>query len=272
MSVIVYVIGSESSFLNNNHALSDCFTGSIRFREGIWFNGNPPDGICDEEAFRSIFGRLPNSGEVGCALAHRNVYEEFSNASQEWALILEDDSIIRDEAVLQECLQQVMSSGFARHPTIASFFTRQFSAPLFIKLRQPLECFVELERPVTSTLGYLINQKAAAQLTLTQTPVQSTADWPRGAATCSFLLTNKPVLDHSPDPTSIGSRPNRSRFFEAQLISGVWYVRYRRYFLDFRDYVWLLIKPRIRERSQQLLDVFGQSRYRWTLGTDQDPK
>lgn len=49
------------------------------------------DAVLDEERFYQYRGRMPKTGEIGCALSHQKALSAFLETDLEYALILEDD-------------------------------------------------------------------------------------------------------------------------------------------------------------------------------------
>lgn len=60
---------------------------------------------CNQEKAKQLFGRELLSGEIGCALSHKKIYEKMISEEIKYAVILEDDAIVDKSVVnaIQTC-------------------------------------------------------------------------------------------------------------------------------------------------------------------------
>lgn len=54
----------------------------------------------DYISYSHIFSRKLTNGEVGCAISHLKIFEEFMRSDEEWLFVLEDDMQISDAAAV----------------------------------------------------------------------------------------------------------------------------------------------------------------------------
>lgn len=127
----------------------------------------------DQRLNQIALGRELLVGEIGCALAHWQVW----NSSQsEWILVMEDDASFESDFVslIEPALERVGNS----HPAIVHLFDRGF--------RKPAPRLKRVWHQPAGTVCYAINSKARALAS--GSPV-GTADWPvQLAATRFFTL------------------------------------------------------------------------------------
>ena len=81
-----------------------------------------------KEAYLRL-GRHITLAEIGCALAHRDVYSRILIEDAEWSVIFEDDAIVTDFSLLQSQIRAIRSSNVS-NPSIFLFFHK---IPLKIK-------------------------------------------------------------------------------------------------------------------------------------------
>lgn len=115
-----------------------------------------------------IYGRELTQGEVGCALSHYTVINEFSNSDEEFALILEDDALI--EGGFSDCVRSIEKRqteepviyllGYAKtckkHKSI-----RKIKYPLSSKVDIDGFIFGQSELNQCGAVAYIINKAAA---------------------------------------------------------------------------------------------------------------
>lgn len=142
----------------------------------------------DQAAARVLQRRELTKGEVGCALAHRNTWEELLASSAQFALVFEDDARLTREP-LDEDVKCVLDSekpvvvlldSYADH-TVVSRRARHIG---------------EVYRTMVAAPGawaYALNRAAAEVLLEKGAPVSSVTDWPaRVAHKVSFHVTYPP--------------------------------------------------------------------------------
>ena len=115
-----------------------------------------------QEEARRRYGRLLKKSEVGCTLSHRKCYQRLIETKAQWALVMEDDILIRVSA---ERLADV-NAALEKHlttscPTIIILFgeywwTKTVFSEESIQLKKVYDAI--------SAQGYLINRAAAERL------------------------------------------------------------------------------------------------------------
>lgn len=125
----------------------------------------------------TFVGRQLSAREVACAMGHQQLMRQFLLTGDEWALLLEDDVVLLDNA------EQILDSISGRR-----------TAPVVVQL-QHLGTFgsgkgdastkwntqlLHLVTPISGAAAYLINRSAAqsALEAYSLRPIDSAADWP----------------------------------------------------------------------------------------------
>lgn len=125
----------------------------------------------DGDTFKAIKGRMPNLGEVGCALAHIEAYKIFLSDTSDWLVVLEDDALLDDDFV------QFIRHVDTQHSTYpvsfllghsktkkSNLWVQRLKQPLGGKLKFSTLVFGQnhwVSRCGVGTVGYIINRKAA---------------------------------------------------------------------------------------------------------------
>lgn len=249
------VIGDRDQFhANNREFLQEELGFTVEYLPGVWLRSlTEGDPRYSYAAFEAYYGRPPSLGEMGCALAHRQVFAHAIENGVDWSLVFEDDCVIKDPVRFRDCVSAVVENNNSKDPIVASFYTRQALATCGSRSFGTSRELRILRRPVTSTVCYLISHAAASILFAEQSPVRSSADWPAAANHFLFMLNTQKLVDHGERPSNIEPPPKRAPLFELQLITCVWYLRKRREFRSFSEYLALMILPRLAHRYCQLI-------------------
>lgn len=221
--------------------------------------------IVDQAAFVARNTRPAMLGEVGCALAHRSVYEKIIEQHLSWALVLEDDVTLPSIARLASRVDQVVDACSQTEPVVFSFSSGHL--PLSRLIRQgPLRGSIHPGIQPYSTECYLVNAKAARLMLTLQTPITSTADWPSHPSQVTFFVDTGEFVGPSNssssqiDPEALRQRSsNRTRI---ELWSTVWYWKHRPYFRSLADYAITVLKPRAYVR------LYGMLQHLWPVRRD----
>ena len=118
-------------------------------------------GALDEPAYRRRHGMTPVAGELGCYLSHVEAMRLFLQSDAQFALVLEDDALLRDSlpAVLQ---------GLMRQPTrwdVAKLSAVHSGSPVpYAEVAPGHQLAVMLSR-CTGSSAYLMNRRAAEAYT-----------------------------------------------------------------------------------------------------------
>lgn len=144
--------------------------------------------------FSKYFSIIPplTPGEICCAFGHKLIYTKIVEGNQEWALVFEDDAILR------------INPGFIEigdlDPTIPTILQLSpdptkhvFSRKDTLDNLDPDSRVVKSEKPQYETCAYFINKKAAQHM-LKLSPmnlITGRADWPLGASKEILFLRTK---------------------------------------------------------------------------------
>ena len=126
----------------------------------------------DEEKFKYVYRRAVQPGEIGCTLSHQKCYRYLEEKNDNYALILEDDAILKDniEGILEEiinlleCDQSpriILLSGWYYYTKKRRLIDRYFLADIYDGY---------------GTYAYVVNRKAA-KLLLEDKPFITADDW-----------------------------------------------------------------------------------------------
>lgn len=233
------------------------------YLEPVDLRGSDYAGWVDEEALRLFFGRPLAAGEVGCGLAHRQVYQLADAQSLDWALVCEDDAEMTQD--IQREIVLITQQLPINTPTIVSLFAEDADAGRSRLRIGELE-LVCLRFPPTHTVAYLMNARALRIAAESPLKVMSTADWPPWAAQVEFYLASSLGVKHNAAST-IGRRPkNHSRLHSLRRLAAVLSPRAwamgKVYFPDRRSqFKWTVASPtskairRMKRRRVALLDA-----------------
>ena len=129
----------------------------------------------DEEVYaQAIPNTFLSKGEVGCALSHKKVYEEFLNTDQKSILIFEDDIIFSKECTL-EALESLME--YVSKQTKPSVLVLQKSRWHNKKVWTVDDNIsIYSSRNQFCTHAYMLNRSAAEIILSVQTPIRFEID------------------------------------------------------------------------------------------------
>lgn len=150
------------------------------------------ESIIDREGAKKAMGRPMTSGEFGCALSHRAIYEIIQKRGLEGAIVLEDDAIIGPdfERFVREEQYHTASLVMLDHSHARVSRFRRATLPVG-ELRY-------LTLPSCLTTGYSVTASAAAELLKAATPVRMTADWPGDIVSLGAAVIIPQIVNHPP--------------------------------------------------------------------------
>ncbi len=174
--VLTQIIGFEGDIRSN----SLCEELSL---QGIEFMVTPAVRLAEHDFYAEKYHsklissliclRDINSGEVGCALAHKSAALNLISSEFEFGLIFEDDAVITKEidfSVLKSALSQP-------DPTII-FLGWLPGHAVSLNSAQSTNRIVELVTPATCAFAYALNRQAAALIANSSSKIIDVADWP----------------------------------------------------------------------------------------------
>jgi glycosyl transferase family 25 len=136
----------------------------------------PDDPRVDHAAFERARGRPIRPGEVGCALAHRSIYQRMVDEGIEYACVLEDDAVPRaDFGELLQATRAVPADLVLLMHAYGRSWLHQAVGRRYGRWR-----FVRPARFPFCTTAYTLNLRAARILLDATTPVRDLVDWPVG--------------------------------------------------------------------------------------------
>ena len=200
-------------------------------------------------------------GEVGCALSHLQCYKTLLNSSSDYALIFEDDAIVHSNyfemihaelSAFEKLIQNPVNT-----KSILSFYTENAIGvvPLFSRTR-----FLRLKGFPSGAVAYAISRDASVELLKANMNLDFVADWPR-VKNLKFYLTRRKWVNH-PETRSeslmhdrIIWRDPRQKFFvdTVRIFSLYSYFKNRNFFIDFRQYLSLMIFPMVQWQVGRLI-------------------
>lgn len=195
--------------------------------------------LVNKSSFLAYHLRLPTTGEVGCALAHRHAQERMIKLSIDTAAIFEDDAHIEDAQAFSQriCIYGALCSRDT--PTLINI--NQDALPRRLQGRSAAAAGVyrALTPPYPAT-AYVLNIHAARAFTSAQMPIRSQADWPRTATKVEYFADRLSMVteDHRIDSRidSAESRQGIPVQQKARMWTGLWYFLHRHEFPTWYDF------------------------------------
>ena len=199
----VYILGLEDGFRGTelrNFLVKSQFDTKIVF--GIQGNDLPADALTSVYSRRRsarIMKRELTLEEVACVIGHRRVYQEFAQTGEEWALILEEDSVPAADFLLDEvqlknlsepmivCLQGIASllSQFSQFPYLVHGVTELSANDKSLSV-------YSVKGNIQGAYAYLMNRQAALIALNSYSMIDSAADWPYAwRSKIAFHLTDQ---------------------------------------------------------------------------------
>ena len=131
--------------------------------------------MTDEEVYKNT---IPNTflskGEVGCALSHKNVYEEFLKNDQKSIAIFEDDVIFSKDCSI-EVIKSIMDMvDTMTEPTVVALQKSIYHNEKIFNISEEISIYSS--RNLFCMHGYIINRAAAKNILKIQTPIRFEID------------------------------------------------------------------------------------------------
>jgi glycosyl transferase family 25 len=199
--------------------------------DGVHFENDGVDSSwVDRRAAKIMLGRDMLNGEVGCALAHRQVYRIMVQHDTSMAMVFEDDARPTGNIDLETIWNLLQT----QVPRVLLLYHSNETAITYRRPRDQVPGFDGIRRavvPPTYAVAYALNLAAARLLLDDDRPVYGPVDWPvKSSAQIQYFFYSRPVV--MPDPlavSAIGDRFNPKG-------RGYWYARY---FLALSHIIWL---------------------------------
>jgi glycosyl transferase, family 25 len=158
--------------------------------------------IYDPKLAEKSYGRPLALPEIGCALSHRLVYERMLAERLEYALVLEDDAILKDEFFNFPFLDIDVSMDIMSLYTSGSFVRQAAHSSIGNWRLHRAAGFAN------NTVGYLVTAQGADRLLAASKPVRFVADWPVPPEDMGMFVLSRSLVSHCP----LGSTIQASRF------------------------------------------------------------
>jgi len=194
----------------------------------------PPEfsHLTDRTAAHVLLRRDLHRSEIGCALAHRDVYRRMLDQGLDFALVLEDDA--RLSGLTPETLERFIAHTDPAMPTVALLYAPQGS--VVVADDRPTSGFLRAVVPPTTTTAYIVSRRAASILLGDDAPVSHVADWPVAAsATCQFWVAESNLVLPADGESTIGDRATVSSS-TARILRRLAAVTHLRWFAHRRVY------------------------------------
>ena len=129
----------------------------------------------DKEVYaHTIANTFLSKGEVGCALSHKKVYEEFLRTNENSIAIFEDDIKFSDECTL-ETIEKIMDiANYMTRPAVVVLQKSIYHHKKLHKVKDNL--FIYSARNLFCTHGYIINRAGAESILKVQSPIRFEID------------------------------------------------------------------------------------------------
>jgi hypothetical protein len=175
--------------------------------------------IFDYSAFKFLYNRFPNYGEVGCAIAHHSAYKQLEGDTDLWFLILEDSARLGKDFSLKypEILDFAYSLSKNIPAVINLYSPRDFVIVRHTESSQVAECLTLLRM----AKGYLMNSQAVRIATAQVQKLNDVADWPEWiTGVRQYCLTEELIYRDRDVPSSTGNSISPEIIGEKVLNSG----------------------------------------------------
>jgi len=187
-------------------------------------------GLVNKPAFLAYHLRLPTTGEVGCALAHRGAQERMIELNLHSAAVFEDDAQIRDTLDLANRLGTYESMCSQPTPTLVNINRNAIPKRLQTRAVSAVGVHEALTPPYPAT-AYVLNIGAARAFTSAQIPIRSQADWPRTSTKVRYFVDRlSPVSEDQTIDSRIDTAESRlavPALRKASMWTGLWYRKHR---------------------------------------------
>jgi hypothetical protein len=150
--------------------------------------------IAAPSAGRLLYGQPLTPTQIGCFLSHREAYRQFTEASSEWAVVLEDDAYPLDGA--SEFLEALSNWHPAGATIVEGFTAGRVNGTHDHNVLAPELGVQRLKTFPGFTVAYAINQAAAELALRAGDIVASRADWPPWAVHVDFWRTVPNAFAH----------------------------------------------------------------------------
>ena len=195
--------------------------------------------LVNKWAFLAYHLRLPTTGEVGCALAHRRAQEQMIDLNLRTAAVFEDDAHIRDTQVLANRLGIYETLFSQPTPTLVNINRNAIPQRLQHHAISAVGVHEALTPPYPAT-AYVLNIDAARAFTSAQIPICSQADWPRTSTEVRYFVDRLSAVSENQTIVSrIDGAEPRQRIPVRRKLSmwtGFWYFRHRQFFPTWNDF------------------------------------
>ena len=245
-----YVIGGE----NGRGVTLENQLRSLRIEfhkfPGVFFQTFP--SYFSEKRSRVLTRTKLTLPELGCARAHQNVYEDVLQRGYSFAVIFEDDAVITDLPAFFEFVNISKSEIKIETPLVRSLFSRSAILTKHLPSKLEMHNLYQVKTPPSTTLSYLINNKACQILRQVNQFGDWTADWPQSDLVEYQLVLPMIAIPDETQTSLIGNArfakrkkgPYRAKvlIFELLLLN---YLFLGLTAISLRDYLNLVYKPRI---------------------------
>lgn len=222
------------------------YSNKLQFRieQPVFFSSHPE---FFDSARSYLLSRRKNSlPELGCAQAHKNIYDKMIKENIPLALIFEDDAIILDFNRFTLCVNEIRELN-TNSALVASFYSQNAELKRFTN-KQKL--WRRCHGTPSGAVAYIINKKAAESLRSANKSLDYKADWPPSRG-LTFLLNTDQVVSHSETESMISeSRIVNELSTSLRLANTLDLLLFNRYFklklqmnINLSDYLTLLYFP-----------------------------
>lgn len=237
----------------------------VRYVAPVFVDLEAQPRVVDNETAELIFGRALTVGEVGCALAHRNVYTEAAADNVDFALVFEDDAHLPSD--IWQKLERVFRCDWSSGASVLSLCAGDYGRGREVMCGS--ERVVRLRVPPTHAVAYVISQRAVRCAVAAPPAVVAPADWPPWSASVDFFLIDRLGIDQS-GASLIGVRPDNGSGLRSigrllRVVGPRARLAARAYFPSTRAYLeWAVIAPasklarRQRQRARNLWRGFSE--------------
>lgn len=194
--------------------------------------------------FCALQGFMPSAPVIGCALAHKQVYNQMIKFNQNIALVFEDDALPIENFDFDKFTKVVIEFEKLSNPSICLLYFKYGSK------QKNIQTIIKYKFIPSYAVAYLINYDAASTLNLNQNPISEVADWPKEPKGINYYHVQMPFYKHGTSDFMMTStiEPLRGKLklrTKIEFYTFAWYLKNTKYFKNIREYWRMIVKARL---------------------------
>ena len=236
----MYVIATPGSpradYFRTSRILNNLF--DIKYVEAIMLNDSDLTRLGEDSVIPSYaeayYGRSLKPSEIGCSLSS-NIARVLASKNVA-SVIVEDDARFTDPSKTKDLILKFVNESENKAHILALYDGRLINA----KLKNPnKKGFSQIVGASAGAVAYVVTQRAAQELTKSNSPVRFLNDWP--PTSCKYFICNTNQVTHGDFPSTIAvDNKFRSGNSYSQRLKFLLFISYftnKKFFGNFRIYL-----------------------------------